>query len=118
MNPYTLPALVAATLNLVLVIWVYVKTAPGLIRRTFICWNLEMAFWSASIAIGYSLPNAETAMAWYKATIPIAISLWLPAFYILLLRSRVRIVSGIPGFSLSLTQAVPGLPSWGVQVPC
>ena len=66
MNPYALPPFVAACLNGVLIVWVFAQAAPGILRRTFIGWNIFLALWNIGIGVGYSISDPLTAQAWYK----------------------------------------------------
>jgi two-component system NtrC family sensor kinase len=79
-NPFAVPPVLAAFLNLALVVWIYAQGLEGRTRLIFILWNLALGLWNASIAIGYLITDPQAAFAWYKATIPLAIGFISPLF--------------------------------------
>src|SRR6202044_3182362 len=80
MNPYALQPLIAAGLNLVLLAWVYKQAPVGMTRRTFLLWNSFVFLWNMSVGVGYLMTDGAQALAWYKATTPLAIAFVTPSF--------------------------------------
>src|SRR5258708_37467109 len=66
MSIYALAPFIAAILNFVLVLWVFLQAPAGRIRRTFIAWNIVLGIWNLVVMVGYVLPTAELASWWYK----------------------------------------------------
>lgn len=81
MNPYAVPPLLAALLNISLVCWVSVQAKPGRTKTAFLLWISWIAFWNFGIFYGYLLGDPEEATRWYLATVPLTIS-FLPTFFL------------------------------------
>src|SRR5882762_8140414 len=79
-NPYAIPPGIAALLNFLLVIWVYVQAPPGRIRRTFLMWNLWVGLWNLGLAVGYSLQEERLAQFWYRFYAPTIVRFITPLF--------------------------------------
>ena len=80
MNPYLIPPLVGTVLNGVLVLWVYSRTGPSLVRRTFLAWNVCLGLWNAGLAVGYALPDVPSATLWYKYLSIFVVRTYVPLF--------------------------------------
>ena len=118
MNSYVVPPLLAACLNFTLVYWVYRHAPSGAVRRAFLFWNGWLGLWNLGIAVGYMLPDAQSAYYWYKGVSSTVIA-WIAPFFLHFVaaitestepqtRRMIRVGYGI-GLSLSLVGALTPL---------
>jgi len=125
LNIYTIPVLIAALLNAVLILFVLLKTRLARVHLIFVFWNLALCLWNIGVAGIFGATSLSTALAWSHFTC-YGVVFIPPTFLHLVLalcedRSvfRRRLLYGLYGVSvllLVLDQFIPNFLTRGVAL--
>jgi len=80
LNLYSAPVLLAAVLNICLLITVLYRLSPGPVQRAFVLWDLVLAVWNLGVFGIFSAPTESVALYWNR--LAYAGIVWIPAVFL------------------------------------